>query len=60
VNNYQFIRFKLLSDGFFIGDEIRHATFGLIGMIYDRSKFVRFAPTELLGETTKVRDRITR
>ena len=35
VNDYQFIRFKLLSGGFFVGDEIRHATFGLLSMIYD-------------------------
>jgi hypothetical protein len=35
VNDYQFIRFKLLSGGFFIGDEIRHATFALFSMIYD-------------------------
>ena len=44
IRDYEFIRFKRLSMGHFVGNDIRHATYGLVGMILDSEKFVKHVP----------------
>jgi hypothetical protein len=58
IRDYEFIRFKRLSKGHFVGNDIRHATYGLVGMILDSEKFVKHVPSDLHDKALEVKQSI--
>lgn len=58
IRDYEFIRFKRLSMGHFVGNDIKHATFGLTGMILESDKFLKLVPVDLYEKAFEVKQSV--